>query len=71
MSPDRVTFTDKGTLDEIVASGGAQLEHMGGQRWFLEFVNANGSSVAVNFTSPDLHEVKPEFRAAPAKGESK
>lgn len=71
MSPDRVTFTDKGTLDEIVSSCGAHLERIGPNRWFLLMCHGDGTDTALWFTSRDL--VKPfwETRPAPAKGESK
>lgn len=51
---DRVDFTEKGTLDEIVATNGAHLEHMGGANWFLEFQHADGTSTALWFTSRSL-----------------
>lgn len=48
-SPDRnrVTYDDGGDLDEVVTDGGAHLEHMGDDRWFLSCERADGSSFAV------------------------
>lgn len=59
---DRLAFTPAGTLDEIVASGGTHLENLGGDRWFLECKNADGSSVAIWFTSKDLRKPTMERR---------
>jgi hypothetical protein len=53
---DRVDFTDKGTLDEVVCSAGAHLECMGGNRWVLEFQHADGTSTAFWFGSKDLRK---------------
>lgn len=53
---DRVDFTDKGTLDEVVCSAGAHLESMGGNRWFLEFQHEDGTSTALWFASKDLRK---------------
>lgn len=51
---DRVTFTEKGRLDEVVASRGAHLEHMGGNSWFLSLLHADGTETAIWFDSKDL-----------------
>lgn len=51
---DRTEFNEDGTLDEIVGSGVAHLEHMGGSRWFLEIGHADGTSTALWFTSRSL-----------------
>ncbi len=47
---NRVDFKRNGKLDEVVADGGAHLEHMDGNRWFLECFRDDGSSFAVWFT---------------------
>lgn len=51
---DRVDFTEKGTLDEIVSTRGAHIECMGGANWFLEFQHEDGTSTALWFTSRSL-----------------
>lgn len=43
---NRLTYED-GELDEIVTNGGAHLERMDDDEWFLECVRSDGSSVAV------------------------
>lgn len=53
---ERMDFED-GKLDEIVVSGGAHLESMGGSDWFLEFFKEDGTSIAIWFQSKSL--VKP------------
>lgn len=70
MSPDRITFAEDGTLDEICGSRGAHLESLGEDMWFLSFIHEDGTETAMWFCSPDLHLQKPEKRAA-MKGESK
>jgi len=60
---DRVEFVS-GKLDEIVCSGGAHLEYMGGDRWFLEFVHADGTSTALWFGSRSLRKPFWETREA-------
>ncbi len=47
---NRIEYTDNGKLDEVVTDGGAHLESMGGNRWFLECVRKDGSSVAIWIT---------------------
>ena len=45
---ERVTFDDRGKLDEIVTLGrGAFLERMDRRRWFLSMECEDGSSIAV------------------------
>lgn len=45
---ERVTFNDRGKLDEIVTHGrGAHLERMDRRRWFLNMECEDGSSIAV------------------------
>jgi hypothetical protein len=61
---DRVDFTDKGMLDEVVCTAGAHLEHMGSGRWFLEFTHADGTSTAFWFGSKDLKKPFWETRQA-------
>lgn len=46
---NRVEYTGKGKLDEVVTDGGAHLEHMEGKRWFLNCLRKDGSSFAVWF----------------------
>lgn len=46
---DRREYSDDGSLDEIVASGGAHLERMDKKDWFLVMFNADGSSTAIWF----------------------
>ena len=46
---ERTTYNDDGTLDEIVVAGGAHLEHMDKNRWFLLMTRRNGSQIAVWF----------------------
>ena len=40
---ERITRDPDGSLDEIACDGGAHIEHLGGKRWFLSFVFADGS----------------------------
>lgn len=61
---DRVDFTEKGALDEIVSTRGAHLECMGGDRWFLSFQHEDGSETAVRFSSRDLRRPFLEKREA-------
>jgi len=44
------------------ATGGAHLENLGGNAWFLECRNADGSSTAIWFTSKDLKRPTMEHR---------
>ena len=44
---NRIKFDDKGRLDEVVTDGGAHLEDMGGNRWFLVCERKDGSCFAV------------------------
>lgn len=60
---DRVTFTDKGKLDEIVATQGAHLERTGKHSWFITFDHADGSSTVIWFESKDLVSPTIEKRA--------
>ena len=63
MTEDRVTLTDKGKLDEIVATKGAHLERLGKHSWFISFDHADGSSTTVWFESKDLVSPMIETRA--------
>jgi hypothetical protein len=45
---DRVTYDDHGNLDEVVA-GGAHLENMDRNRWFLSMTREDGSQFCVWF----------------------
>lgn len=59
MNGDRVSYDDKGRLDEVVGTKGAHLERMGKNDWFLSIEHADGSSTAIWFKSknfPDLIE---------------
>lgn len=42
-------MNDDGSLDEIVTNGGAHLEHMGDDSWFLSCVRSDGTSFCVWF----------------------
>lgn len=53
---DRVEFTEDGMLDEIVSTGGAHLERIDTNRWFLLFSHADGTETALWFSSSDLCE---------------
>jgi len=46
MTP-RLKLDRKGRIDEVVSNGGGHLERLGKNDWFLNLVNADGSSVAV------------------------
>lgn len=50
---ERVTYDDRGQLDEVVTAGGAHLERMSGGdkrgRWFLLMQRADGSEFCVWF----------------------
>lgn len=49
---ERVTYDDAGKLDEVVVEGGAQLERMDDNTWFLQMIRADecGGSFCVWFT---------------------
>lgn len=47
---NRVTYDDKGKLDEIVTDAGVHLEHLGGKNWFLGAMRSDGTEVRVWFT---------------------
>lgn len=58
---DRVSYDDKGQMDEVVGSRGAHLERLGKHDWFLSIEHADGSSTALWFTSknfPSLMETR-------------
>ena len=54
--PNRVTFNDDGTLDEVCSTRGAHLEHMHGNEWFLIFYHEDGTESAFWFNSKDLEK---------------
>jgi hypothetical protein len=54
IDPDRVTFNDEGTLDEVCSTRGAHLEYLGNNRWFLAFYHGDGTDSAFWFGSKDL-----------------
>lgn len=62
---ERVTFTEKGKLDEVYSAKGAHLECIGGADWFLAFYNEDGTSSAFWFSSKDLRKPFWERRPAP------
>jgi hypothetical protein len=51
---ERVTYDERGLLDEVVTAGGAHLERMSGGekrgRWFLNMIRADGSEFCVWFS---------------------
>lgn len=46
-APNRVTYDDKGNLDEIVTDAGVHLEDLGGNRWFLACARSDGTEIRV------------------------
>lgn len=44
---NRIQLNDDGSLDEVVTDGGAHLEHMGDDDWFLCCERADGTALAV------------------------
>jgi hypothetical protein len=48
-SANRVTYDDKGNLDEIVTDAGVHLEDLGGNRWFLGASRSDGTEIRVWF----------------------
>ena len=60
---ERIAF-EGGKLDEVVVSGGAHLESMGGNDWFLELFKEDGTSIVIWFQSKSL--VKPNMEIRPA-----
>ncbi|MCA0032785.1 hypothetical protein [Mesorhizobium sp. B263B2A] len=66
---DRVDFNDDGTLDEVVSTKGAHLEHLGGNRWFLIFYHEDGTDTAIWFSSRDLKRPFGEKRRPRARTE--
>lgn len=71
MVDERIAYAEDGTLDEIVVAGGAHLERIWPDAWFVEFVHSDGSSTGVWFVPKGLRDPLVENRPAPAKGESK
>lgn len=51
---ERVTFKEDGTLDEVYAAGGAHLERLGTNSWFLIFYHKDGTESAFWFDSKGL-----------------
>jgi hypothetical protein len=47
---NRVEYDANGKLDEVVTDGGAHLERLHKNRWFLNCIRADGSSFAIWFT---------------------
>lgn len=50
---DRVIYDEDGRLDEIVGSGGAHLECLGYNNWWLKIYHGDGSSTALWWSSED------------------
>jgi hypothetical protein len=46
---NRIQYDDDGSLDEIVTDGGAHLERMEDDDWFLRCERADGTSLAIWF----------------------
>lgn len=44
---NRTTYNADGTLDEVVTDGGAHLEQMDADQWFLSCSRADGSEFCV------------------------
>lgn len=44
---ERQTRNPDGSIDDIVVTGGAQLERLDDDFWFLKLVKANGSVIVV------------------------
>ena len=57
---DAIRVTETGFLDEIVASGGAHMENMGRNKWWICFTLSDGRKIGMNFTSKDLHKAARE-----------
>jgi hypothetical protein len=66
MSGDRVTYDDKGRLDEIFGSGFAHLERMRKNHWFLLIGHADGTQTALWFKSKNMPNLI-ETRSAPKR----
>jgi len=64
-APNRVDFAEDGTLDEVYASKGAHLEHMGSGNWFLIFYHEDGSGSAFWFKCKEL--LRPNWETYEAK----
>lgn len=47
MIEERVELTKSGKINEITCAGGAQLERLGKNFYFLEMTNLDGSSTAI------------------------
>jgi hypothetical protein len=62
----RIEFDKCGEIDEVVSDGGGHLERMRKKGWFLNLVNADGSSTAIWFEgNVTLWETRP----TPARGD--
>ena len=44
---ERISYDDKGQLDEVITSGGAHLERMDRNSWFLVMLRNDGSGFCV------------------------
>lgn len=47
---DSIQFDDNNELDEIIALGGAHLERMSKEEWFLRLLNTDGSENLISFS---------------------
>jgi len=47
MADNRIEYDDRGKLDEVVTDGGAHLERLGKDDWFLAMYRADGSAYCV------------------------
>lgn len=65
---ERVTYDERGRLDEVVTTGGAHLERIGKRRWFLEMQRADGSSVCLWFRGEMGFEERPAATEGGADG---
>lgn len=59
---ERIEIDANGYLDEVFFKGGVHLERMGGKVWFLSCIREDGTSVALWFSSGDLHNSEREER---------
>lgn len=49
MTNERITYTEKGKLDEAVTNGPAHLEFLGKKRWFLSLTRSDGTELRIWF----------------------
>lgn len=69
---ERMTYGDDGTLDEVVVTGGAHLEHLDDNRWFLSMLRADGSEFCLLFAGKiNMVEERPPVALAAYESTSK